>query len=114
MLALSSEYGTNADCGKILQLMKSNGIPLAACTFNVLLNRCVKEGNKGQATAILTKMSQEGIAPDTFTYHTLLKLYVQQNDQIAIEKVRWNQCRSVPCFYFLLCVLSDFARNGSK
>lgn len=87
MLALCCEHGKQEDISNILRLMKFYGKPLATSTFNILLNQCVQEDNTMKAGGILKKMANENILPDTITYHTLLKLYVRQNDQVAVDKV---------------------------
>lgn len=87
MLALSCEHGTQDDISNILQQMKLRKIRYTTCTFNTLLNHCVQEDHVHKAQVVLKKMGEEDVYPDTFTYHTLLKLYVRQNDAAAVQKV---------------------------
>jgi len=54
-------------------------------TFNSLIDCCVRSGNTSKAWQLLEEMNEVGVAPDNFTYSTLVK-GIRAGDKEDLER----------------------------
>ena len=69
---------------RVLEEMRSYGVPTTVVTFNTLIDACVRAGEPTeQMFGILSNLISAGHRPDVVTYTTLLKHFSREGDVVA-------------------------------
>eukprot|EP00917_Polyrhabdina_sp_WS-2016_P006423 GHVP01014213.1.p1 GENE.GHVP01014213.1~~GHVP01014213.1.p1 ORF type:complete len:695 (+),score=124.10 GHVP01014213.1:1352-3436(+) len=73
MKGYSKVQGNEDKCMKLVQRMKSRGVPLNTITYNSLVDSACRSGDTKSALAFLEEMVANQIQPDIVTFSTLVK-----------------------------------------
>ncbi|KAK2167183.1 hypothetical protein LSH36_31g01010 [Paralvinella palmiformis] len=80
--------GDVAGATKILEHMKSAGIPISENVFHSMIKGYMKQGDNENAVAVLDLMKEANLQPVQATYTTLMCGFAEQGDHAQIKKIQ--------------------------